>query len=280
MKEDGFVFPENVETVSPGGEMMLAKMKNYEISPSKKDDDDGFENISKNVDTPKSGEMMLQQAKSSKNYETISPATLKENAGTVILPNKNVENMAPPGGTKMTNLKDDTDNINPNLQPYYDDGVPANVPSSVTEVIEDVIIQASLEVELEEDGYVFPKNDVDETVGRPGAGREMTLDNSSEISLPPSYAIATSNAIQCGIVEQPQRSLIVKKDNVICRCGFKSEKTGAHTGQKRRTRCNKCARCTAPKCGKCKPCTVPSMKKPCEYRVCLFPNIPKCPCFQ
>ena len=27
MKEDGFVFPENVETVSPGGEMMLAKMK-------------------------------------------------------------------------------------------------------------------------------------------------------------------------------------------------------------------------------------------------------------
>ena len=278
MKEDGFVFPENVETVSPGGEMMLAKMKSYEISPSKKDD--GFENISKNVDTPKSGEMMLQQAKSSKNYETISPATLKENARTAILPNKNVENMAPPGGTKMTNVKDDTDNINPNLQPYYDDGVPANVPSSVTEVIEDVIIQASLEVELEEDGYVFPKNDVDETVGRPGAGREMTLANSSEISLPPSYAIATSNAIQCGIVEQPQRSLIVKKDNVICRCGFKSEKTGAHTGQKRRTRCNKCARCIAPKCGKCKPCTVPSMKKPCEYRVCLFPNIPKCPCFQ
>ena len=278
MKEDGFVFPENVETVSPGGEMMLAKMKNYEISPSKKDD--GFENISKNVDTPKSGEMMLQQAKSSKNYETISPATLKENARTAILPNKNVENMAPPGGTKMTNVKDDTDNINPNLQPYYDDGVPANVPSSVTEVIEEVILQASLEVELEEDGYVFPKNDVDETVGRPGAGREMTLANSSEISLPPSYAIATSNAIQCGIVEQPQRSLIVKKDNVICRCGFKSEKTGAHTGQKRRTRCNKCARCIAPKCGKCKPCTVPSMKKPCEYRVCLFPNIPKCPCFQ
>ena len=279
MKEDGFVFPENVETVSPGGEMMLAKMKSYEISPLKKDDD-GFENISKNVDTPKSGEMMLQQAKSSKNYETISPATLKENAGTVILPNKNVENMAPPRGTKMTNVKDDTDNINPNLQPYYDDGVPANVPSSVTEVIEEVILQASLEVELEEDGYVFPKNDVDETVGRPGAGREMTLANSSEISLPPSYAIATSNAIQCGIVEQPQRSLIVKKDNVICRCGFKSEKTGAHTGQKRRTRCNKCARCIAPKCGKCKPCTVPSMKKPCEYRVCLFPNIPKCPCFQ
>ena len=278
MKEDGFVFPENVETVSPGGEMMLAKMKNYEISPSKKDD--GFENLSKNVDTPKSGEMMLQQAKSSKNYETISPATLKENAGTVILPNKNVENMAPPGGTKMTNVKDDTDNINPNLQPYYDDGVPANVPSSVTKVIEEVILQASLEVELEEDGYVFPKNNVDETVGPPGAGREMTLANSSEISLPPSYAIATSNAIQCGIVEQPQRSLIVKKDNVICRCGFKSEKTGAHTGQKRRTRCNKCARCIAPKCGKCKPCTVPSMKKPCEYRVCLFPNIPKCPCFQ
>ena len=25
MKEDGFVFPENVETVAPGGEMMLAK---------------------------------------------------------------------------------------------------------------------------------------------------------------------------------------------------------------------------------------------------------------
>ena len=273
MKEDGFVFPENVETVSPGGEMMLAKMK----------DDDGFENISKNVDimAPKSGEMKLQQAKSSKNYETVSPATLKENARIVILPNKNVENMVPPGGTKMTNVKNDTDVINPDLQPYYDDGVPANVPSSVTEVIEDVIIQASLEVELEEDGYVFPKNDVDETVGRPpGAGREMTLANSSEISLPPSYAIATSNAIQCGIVEQPQRSLIVKKDNVICRCGFKSEKTGAHTGQKRRTRCNKCARCTASKCGKCKPCTVPSMKKPCEYRVCLFPNIPKCPCFQ
>ena len=38
----------------------------------------------------------------------------------------------------------DTDDINPNLQPYCD-GVPANVPLSVCEVIEDVIRQYSLE---------------------------------------------------------------------------------------------------------------------------------------
>ena len=38
----------------------------------------------------------------------------------------------------------DTDDINPNLQPYCD-GVPANVPLSVCEVIEDVIRQYSLD---------------------------------------------------------------------------------------------------------------------------------------
>ena len=105
---------------------------------------------------------------------------------------------------------------------------------------------------MKEDGFAFPENV--ETVT---PGGEMMLAKSNKIC-PPSFA---------------------NKD-VICRCGFKSDKTGAHTGQKRRTRCNKCAGCTKPKCGICRPCTVPSMKKACEYRVCLSQKIPKCPCFQ
>ena len=41
MKEDGFVFPENVETVAPGGEMMLAKSltnEQYRPRPQLPDD--------------------------------------------------------------------------------------------------------------------------------------------------------------------------------------------------------------------------------------------------
>jgi len=105
---------------------------------------------------------------------------------------------------------------------------------------------------------------------------EIREEHKYEIS-PPSFA---SDAIQIGNVENiEQRRSITNKD-VMCRCGFKSNKTGAHTGFKKRMRCKTCARCTAPKCGKCRPCNVPSMKKPCENRVCLFPIIPKCPCFQ
>ena len=160
------------------------------------------------------------------------------------------------------------DDIDPNLQPYSDGG-PANVPSSVIEVIDHVIHQYSVK---SPDQTSVPTN----TLAPVASGAcEMMLAKSYDTISPPSFAI--SDTIQIKNVEQSRS--ITNKD-VICRCGFKSDKTGALTGQKRRTRCKKCAGCMALKCGKCRPCNVPSMKKPCENRACQFPIIPKCPCFQ
>ena len=85
-----------------------------------------------------------------------------------------------------------------------------------------------------------------------------------EIS-PPSFG---SDAIQIGNVENVEQCRLITNRDVMCRCGFK-----------KRMRCKKCTRCMAPKCGKCRPCNVPLMKKPCENQVCMFPIIPRCPCF-
>ena len=51
------------------------------------------------------------------------------------------------------------------------------------------------------------------------------------------------------------------------------------TGGKQRSRCKKCTGCLAKKCNKCNYCRLPHLKKPCVDRKCLFPTIPKCPCF-
>ena len=82
---------------------------------------------------------------------------------------------------------------------------------------------------------------------------------------PPSFG---SDNIQFGNVENFEQCRLITKRDVMCRCGFK-----------KRMRCKKCTRCMAPKCGKCSPCNVPLMKKPCENQVCMFPIIPRCPCF-
>jgi len=82
----------------------------------------------------------------------------------------------------------------------------------------------------------------------------------------------------------------------VCRCGSTKELKGnqriiqreggkshirkqVYVGGKRKMRCKKCTGCLAPKCKKCNFCTKPHLKKPCERRNCLFPVVPKCPCF-
>ena len=65
----------------------------------------------------------------------------------------------------------DTDDINPNLQPYCD-GVPANVPLSVTEVIEDVIRQYSLEPPDQTSVPNTPISACSNSMGHPPLGSE------------------------------------------------------------------------------------------------------------
>jgi len=80
--------------------------------------------------------------------------------------------------------------------------------------------------------------------------------------------------------EEQKRSFELK--DVVCRCGFNTVSGGkkVKAGHKKRSRCKKCPGCTAPKCKKCKNCLVPSNKQACVDRVCLFPIIPKCACFE
>jgi len=60
----------------------------------------------------------------------------------------------------------------------------------------------------------------------------------------------------------------------------KDKRKQVRIGQKRRVRCQKCPACLTPPCRKCKFCKNRSFKKPCQERVCLYPLLPKCPCFK
>ena len=82
--------------------------------------------------------------------------------------------------------------------------------------------------------------------------------------------------------EAQRRSMANQKK--VCKCGKKvadvsGRKVGVYAGFKKRSRCRKCEGCTAPKCRTCIHCLTPSNKQSCEKRICLFPIIPKCPCF-
>ena len=93
--------------------------------------------------------------------------------------------------------------------------------------------------------------------------------------------------------EEKERS--IKNQNTFCRCGFEKKIQGGAVihreghkthirkkvtvGQKRRTRCKLCENCLRPPCRKCDFCLKPHLKKPCVLRECLFPVVPKCPCF-
>ena len=88
--------------------------------------------------------------------------------------------------------------------------------------------------------------------------------------------------------EEKERS--IKNQNIICRCGFKTKPSKIEgirgivreeviKGQKRRTRCNRCTNCLRDPCRECNFCLKPHLKKPCVLRECLFPVVPKCPCF-
>lgn len=50
-------------------------------------------------------------------------------------------------------------------------------------------------------------------------------------------------------------------------------------GRKRRVKCRKCENCLKKKCGVCANCRTPSNHQACIEKICLFPKIPKCPCF-
>ena len=104
-------------------------------------------------------------------------------------------------------------------------------------------------------------------------------------------ACARDNDDGSGDTEEKIRSL-ANKDRV-CQCGYDKRmevkvsrdgqnsylKKTVRTGFKKRSRCKQCKGCLASKCGKCTPCLRPAMKKPCVDKICLFPVVPKCPCF-
>ncbi len=70
--------------------------------------------------------------------------------------------------------------------------------------------------------------------------------------------------------------------SVVCRCGkkFDGDVKVVHTGFKKRARCKKCSGCKASKCMSCSNCLNPRNKQACVHKVCLFPKVPTCPCFQ
>ena len=85
-------------------------------------------------------------------------------------------------------------------------------------------------------------------------------------------AIANRDKVcQCGTMKNMSKAKILHRKN--------HQKTRVLTGGKRKMRCKKCTGCLATKCNKCIFCIKASMKKPCENRKCLFPIVPKCPCF-
>ena len=86
------------------------------------------------------------------------------------------------------------------------------------------------------------------------------------------------------IALEKERSLANAK--ITCKCGHQntlkpgsSSRSKAHAGFKKRVRCYNCEPCKAPKCGQCAPCLKPALKKPCTNKICLYPVVPKCPCF-
>jgi hypothetical protein len=95
--------------------------------------------------------------------------------------------------------------------------------------------------------------------------------------------IETPTIVIGDLTEEQHRSVVNQK--IVCKCGTTKmletggKKTKAFIGGKRRMRCNQCAGCKAPKCNECQFCLKAHLKKPCTQRVCLFPKIPKCPCF-
>ena len=109
---------------------------------------------------------------------------------------------------------------------------------------------------------------------------------------PPSYEMVRQKFAEFvntdGMSEDKRRS--IQNRNIVCRCGFKKtieayshngkvKRTKAAIGFKKRSRCKECAGCLAPKCMKCPHCLNPRMKQACVNKVCLFPKVPKCPCF-
>merc|ERR1712150_321982 len=87
--------------------------------------------------------------------------------------------------------------------------------------------------------------------------------------------------------ENEKNRSIAYKD-IVCHCGFdkpldhadgEGGKKTVKTGHKKRSRCKECKGCLAPKCMNCKFCINPKLKKPCQDKICLFPIVPKCPCF-
>ena len=78
----------------------------------------------------------------------------------------------------------------------------------------------------------------------------------------------------CGEKKKLAKSVVVE------RSGFKNSiRTTAVYGAKKRKRCKKCEGCLAPSCNKCICCLNPKMKQSCRQRICLYPIIPRCPCF-
>ena len=109
---------------------------------------------------------------------------------------------------------------------------------------------------------------------------------------PPQYKSHSQYVSRLDPEEEKARS--IKNKNIVCQCGFKKKikstvtksegirnfsKTKVMTGHKKRSRCKLCENCLRDPCRKCEFCLKPHLHKPCRLRECLFPIVPKCPCF-
>ncbi len=118
-----------------------------------------------------------------------------------------------------------------------------------------------------------------------------------EGSLPKRRKLFKLEAISCGQDKQkyiedklkdvdvstlnPEQRHSYEMRKIVCRCGKTVEGTTkkVHAGFKRRVKCQKCSGCKAPKCMRCTNCLNPRNKQACQDKICLFPKVPKCPCF-
>ena len=116
-----------------------------------------------------------------------------------------------------------------------------------------------------------------------GKGRRRLFDvgRSATVSVKQRYIEQMTRDVDVSTLDESQRRSLANHKRV-CRCGTKVEHSSGktvHSGFKKRSRCRKCDGCRASKCGACANCLNPRNKQCCERKICLFPVVPKCPCF-
>jgi len=87
-----------------------------------------------------------------------------------------------------------------------------------------------------------------------------------------------------------ERVRSIANSHRVCKCGTtynaqvksfngKIHRQSVLTGNHKKHRCYKCPGCLSSRCEACTNCLNPRNKQACIKRKCLFPVMPKCPCF-